>query len=489
MKKSIKVKAAALSVGAALAFNLFSPVVQAGGIGNVLKEGKWVTGDFHTHTYLTDGSNTEKDVVDNAFNKYGLDWMANSEHGGASKRDPFGNLFPTPVWRWITLKDYSFPIISQLRDQYADKKLIQGVEWNVPTHEHASVGITADEPTAISDFEYMFDASDKDTSRQGLPKQNSTHADAVAGAKWLEDNYQDSSYFILNHPSRVLKYSIADIRDFNNAAPDVAFGFEGIPGHQKESDRGGYSSSNDKARTYGGADYMISKVGGLWDALLGEGRRFWTFADSDFHSTAGDFWPGEYEKNYTLVKGSDYKSLIAGFKSGNSFAVEGDLIDGLEFSAGSKNNAAVMGQDLKIKKGDNAQITIKFKSPKQNNNGENVQVNHIDLIAGDVTGKAAPNSPEYTKDTNDSTRVIATFTSKDWEVDKNGWCVIKYNLHKVGKNQYFRLRGTNQGLNVTNETDAQGNPLLDSLMGANDAGKAYKDLWFYSNPVFISVNK
>jgi hypothetical protein len=51
---------------------------------------------------------------------------------------------------------------------------------------------------------------------------------------------------------------------------------------------------------------------------------------------------------------------------------------------------------------------------------------------------------------------------------------------------YFRLRGSNQGLNVNNETDRAGNPLPDSLMGANTAAKAFADLWFYSNPVFVA---
>ena len=187
----------------------------------------------------------------------------------------------------------------------------------------------------------------------------------------------------------------------------------------------------------------------------------------------------------TLVKGNDYKSLIAGFKSGDSFAVEGDLINGLEFSAKSKNNAAVMGQELNVNKGDNAQVTIRFKSPKTNNNGDMVKVDHIDLIAGDVTGKAAPGTPEYSKDTNESTKVIATFTNKDWE-NEDGWYVIKYDLKNVNKNQYLRLRGTNLGLGVANQTDGEGNPLCDKLI-PNNAGEAYKEMWFYSNPVFLSI--
>jgi hypothetical protein len=51
------------------------------------------------------------------------------------------------------------------------------------------VDIVPYEPTANSDFEHMFDASDKDTSSVGLTKQIATSADAVAGAKWLQDIY------------------------------------------------------------------------------------------------------------------------------------------------------------------------------------------------------------------------------------------------------------------------------------------------------------
>ncbi|HEX7714937.1 MAG TPA: hypothetical protein VF531_13065 [Bacillota bacterium] len=467
--------------------------VLVGGLSVMAAGGKWVTGDFHTHTFLTDGNNMQEEVVKNAFVS-GLDWMANSEHGGTSQKDPKGKAYPAPVWRWITIKDASFPIIQSLRNNYPNKLLIQGLEWNVPSHEHASVGIVGTEPGPVSDFEYMFDGSDTDTSRaaENLAKINKVHADAVAGAKWLETNYPNTSYFLLNHPSRKLAYSVADIRDFIDAAPDVCFGMEGFPGHQKEKNRGGYGNdlgaNTYKARTYGGADYMLAKVGGLWDALIGEGRHFWIFVNSDYHSSDNDFWPGEYAKNYTWVTGSDYNSLIDGLRSGNSFAVQGELINALDFNAAANNEQATMGQALDIAANSNLVITIRFKSPQYNNNGDAVKVDHIDLISGEVGAKELPSSPEYSKDTNETTKVIARFTAKDWKL-QNGYYIIKYQIKNVGKNMYYRLRGTNLGLNVTNETDKDGNPLNDDLVGTNDRVKAYKDLWFYSNPIFVSVTK
>jgi Cohesin domain. len=457
---------------------------------NAQETGMWVTGDFHNHTFLTDGSYKEMDVLQHAFDQYGLDWFANSEHGGKFSRDENGQTIPAE-WRWVSLKDRSYPIISVARSVYYPNKLIiQGLEWNVPTHEHASVGIVTNEPTSISDFEYMFDQKDTDTSRSvyGMEKHNVTHLDAVAAVKWLEDNYKDSSYFIINHPSRALKYTIADIRDFNNAAPDVAIGMEGFPGHQRASNRGEYGSTDPRATTYGGADYMIAKVGGLWDALLGEGRHFWIFVNSDFHSISSDFWPGEYSKTYTYIQNKDYKSLIAGLRSGNSFIVNGDLINALDFKASNGSEYAGMGQTLQVNKGGNVEVTIRFKSPEKNNNGDPVSVDHVDLIAGDVTGKVEPGTADYNKDTNSTTKVIARFDKSQWTKDAEGYNVIKYTLNNVNNSKYLRLRGTNLGLNVPNETDADGNPLDDKLLGANDATKAYKDLWFYSNPVFVNVN-
>lgn len=453
--------------------------------------GKWVTGDFHTHTYLTDGSHTEEEVLSNAFGKYNLDWMANAEHGGTSKNTPFGVKLDNPVWRWTTLPQ-SYTVLSYLSWKYPNNTLIQGLEWNVPSHEHASVGIIANSAAPISNFEYVFDGGDKDTSRtlDGLPKINSTHADAVAGAKYLEDAYKNTSYFILNHPSRALTFTASSIRDFNNAAPDVAFGMEGIPGHQKEATRGGYGydkgADTYKARTYGGADYMIAKVGGLWDSLLGEGRHFWTFINSDFHdNVSGDFWPGEYAKDYTYVTGNNQQAIVDGLRSGNSFAVEGDLINSLDFKVQGNGSSATMGQTLTVNKDSSVTVTIRFKSPEKNNNGDKIAVDHVDLISGNVTEKAKPGTDAYNKDTNETTKVVATFTKKQWHLDSDGYYSVTY-TDKADTAKYYRLRGTNNAPNTLNETDAAGNPLIDDLVGPNDASNAYKDLWFYSNPIFVS---
>jgi hypothetical protein len=48
-------------------------------------QGQYVTGDFHQHTTYTDGSYT-MDHMMKKNNQFGLDWWANSEHGGGWNR-------------------------------------------------------------------------------------------------------------------------------------------------------------------------------------------------------------------------------------------------------------------------------------------------------------------------------------------------------------------------------------------------------------------
>ena len=118
----------------------------------------------------------------------------------------------------------------------------------------------------------------------------------------------DNAWIIFAHIERAEAYQIEHFRDFNNAAPDICFGFEGAPGHQVNSKRGfGRNPGGAYGGAFGGVGSFTAEVGGLWDALLGEGRRWFNYANSDYHKhwTAGgdDFYPGEYQKTYVTCRG------------------------------------------------------------------------------------------------------------------------------------------------------------------------------------------
>lgn len=573
-KKNLKSVACAAVLSASLAFT---------GVANAkhAKCGEYVPGDFHQHSLYTDGSYPFLQVMDENAN-YGLGWWANSEHGGERNRDGNGNYWDDPavypenpilgdyeesgghqeMWRWQSLRDYVYPDILTTRENYPEKVVISGLEQNVPGHEHCSTAIHQYDGSAnaISEFEYRFDRSDDDTSRDGEPslvvgfgplsKTNDTKEDAIMGVKWmqaLKDQGIGDAWIVPAHIERAWSYMIEDFRAWMDAGPDVVAGMEGAPGHQTSGDRG-FGRGSLGGGTYGGTGFYVATIGGLWDGLLAEGRKFFNFASSDYHnhwSTGGsDFWPGEYQKNYTYIKtnsGDNIQSVFDGVHSGNSWNVQGDLIDDLQFTAKSRRNRAMMGETLKVKKGDMVTIKIKVHDPSEPNfcpldmNNPSLEqvgitqplnmpvLDHIDLIAADITGNVPMTNPDDVVATDYETNasVVATFDRPGRKfhkkchggIDRNGRMTFVYKF-KATESMFVRLRGTNMPASVPFETDEAGNPLADSLANDNiyasmdadeletklfedvniatnskldEVAEAYADLWFYSNPIFIEV--
>ena len=501
--------------------------------------GAWLAGDFHQHSYFTDGSFTVDTVLRKGF-EYGLGWAANSEHGGSGWRSGDGTPWSERddreilgdeafserevevngekltkkfqvMWRWQSLTDFAYRIIRQIRNEYPEKLAATGLEWNVPGHEHCSVGIVAEDAMPIGEFEYRFDRGDRDTSGGpgGIWKDKDFdidgHEKAVAAVRWMQENHRENGWIVFAHPERASSYTVADFRDFNDAGPDVAVGFEGLPGHQGSSRRGGYRERAVGQGTYGGAGWYIAKVGGVWDALLGEGRNWWTFVSSDFHSLGGDFWPGQYAKTWTWMQDGDrdgrfeLNDVPDGLQSGNSFCVHGDLIDRLDFSATSRGDSAGMGGTLVAREGEDVEIRIRFRSPEKNHHGDTPRVRLVQLIAGDVRAKApkfladgkTPN-PAYSVEVNDTTQILQLYTESQIRELEDGWFETPpYVVKNFRKNMYFRIRGSNHPPNTPGETDAWGNPRADSLKEADPESDrfeaAWEDLWFYSNPIFVNA--
>src|SRR5688572_17868780 len=126
------------------------------------------------------------------------------------------------------------------------------------------------------------------------------------------------------------------------------------PGHGASDNRGEYSPDRNSINgvrvdsvggtTYGGTGVYGAQIGGVWDALLGEGRNWWFFASSDWHNrgafgpddrrTTQDFYPGEYQRDYVMLRDKDGKhewgqhkrkdqltpqQIVDGLRSGNSW--------------------------------------------------------------------------------------------------------------------------------------------------------------------------
>ncbi len=506
---------------------------------------RYVAGDFHQHTTYTDGSHSLGFQM-SMNNQFGLDWWANSEGGGGFNRfgrisgtgaDPLGtnvtwaeagitprgnNLSGGNMWRWQSIRDYSFADVLTARSNYPTKIIIQGYEWNVPGvklsgasvsqgHEHCSMGSivgqfgAAPNADVVAQFEYQFDMNDNDTSADnglGWTKSvndNDSDAKMVEAAAWLQTNYPTTSWLVPSHPERKAAWNAAIFRRLNDAAPSVAFGFQSMPGHQKAPNRGEYASTSIGGGTYGGCGIYAAKVGGLWDSLLGEGRHYWLFASSESQDVStNDFYPGEYQKTYAYVANdTDPQAIVDGLRSGNSFVVEGDLIDALDFRVAG----APMGSTA-LCRSNVVTISIQVHDPVGPNNGpvgHNMPgLRYLDVIAGLYGSAYSSSDPSYNSDSNVTTRVVARFdavgglpdsnglTSIQWTDLGAGWKQMSCSFDTRGSRTYFRLRGSNLGRNVVGQTDGAGNPLLD-VPGSNNITNAFDDLWFYSNPVFVNL--
>ena len=301
------------------------------------------------------------------------------------------------------------------------------------------------------------------------------HHKTVEGLKWMAAFNPAASYYVPAHleragpftPDGSQGFNIEHLRDFNNAAPQIAFGFESQPGHGASANRGEYQVLRNTfpgvagkvdtvgGTTYGGTGVYAAQIGGVWDALLGEGRNYWFFASSDWHNrgsfaaddrrTTQDFFPGEYQRNYTLVRNASAKitpqMVVDGLRTGNNWAASGQLIDRLGFVAcasypgiGFKSNATVesiattaafnqtdmsasgcatMGQKLKVRPGAEIVVTLVVRDPTGTSNspytfdnpsllqiGTHQPLNapvldHVDLIQGMVTGYKTPGAADY----------------------------------------------------------------------------------------------
>ena len=301
------------------------------------------------------------------------------------------------------------------------------------------------------------------------------HLKTVEALKWMAKFHGQGSYYVPAHLERAGPFNvdgnngfnIEHLRNFNNAAPTVAFGFESQPGHGASANRGEYQVRRNNfgavaglvdsvgGTTFGGTGVYAAQVGGVWDALLGEGRNWWFFASSDWHNRGSfgpddrrstqDFYPGEYQRTYAMVRnGADKlrpQTIVDGLRTGNAFSASGQLIDRLAFVActsypgiGARSNAAVealavaaatagtdidktgcatMGEKLVVRPGAEIVVAVvlrdpdganfspySFPNPSLAQVGINQPINkpvldHVDVIRGLVTGYKTPGAADY----------------------------------------------------------------------------------------------
>jgi hypothetical protein len=443
---------------------------------------QWLSGDHHIHSRYSVrwdmaavppvpkiGGDAIYPIPMNALmaKHFGLGWMVATDHGGRDHAK-------------INL-ERAYPELVLSRTLVPGLVQFYGMELDAPAADHSSLII----PYGPGEAEHLHVLESRFDSKQLFPPDPSrnTEAKMIEALAFMQE-MSPQPVVIGNHPSRSALalgvyglHSPAEFREWNDTAPDVAVGMAGAPGHQaitlnadgssRPYPRGGYR----QFPTMGAFDQMTARVGGFWDSMLGEGRRWWITANSDshIHYTEGgfDFWPGEYSKTYVFAE-KNHDSILDGIRKGRVFVTTGDLISELNISASDGKSSAMIGEQLHAAKGADVDVTIKIRDPStENHRGDNPLVNRVDLIIGKITGRVVDKS----QDTNDSTVVIKRFTKKDWR-RQGEILTMTHRLENVSSPMYLRVRGTS-----TEELEPEPDPL-----GENP----WQDLWFYSNPIFIS---
>lgn len=442
---------------------------------------RWLAGDHHVHsrfsaTYAPDPANPEAPpvptlggdgphtIIQNGIMaaRYGLSWMVSTDHGGPRHSEMNYTL--------------AYPELLQARERTPGLILFYGMELDTPGSEHSSLII----PMHDGEREMLRTIESRWGTREPWPVDNSNDTrPAMLEMLRTLDGYSPRPIVIANHPSRSAEgvgiwgeHDAGSLRDWHDAAPRVSIGMEGAPGHQAtslkpEGERGIYRLSP----TMGGFDQMTATLGGVWDSMLGEGRRWWITATSDSHrnhSEGGDdFWPGEYSKTWVMARPTA-DGVLEGLRAGQIFAATGDLVTQMDISVESEGRSAVMGGELTVEKGGEATVVIRLRDPADlNAAGLDAAVKRVDLIVGDVTG---PVSDRMT-DTNPSTRVEHRFTEADWTRESE--VLTMRRTLTVDGPIYVRVRV------------AGGDELEPSLDPAGE--NPWGDLWAYGNPVFVSV--
>jgi hypothetical protein len=342
---------------------------------------------------------------------------------------------------------------------------------------------SADEAERIFMIESQFD-------RVNGPDMPPLEPDADSEEKMLEalefmQEFDEWPVVIANHPARMAndegfgRTSPAELRQWNDTAPGIAIGMEGSPGHQaaglipeRYSKRPALRGNYPWIPTRGGFDIMTAELGGVWDSMLGEGRRWWITGTSDSHlhwSEGGpDFWPGEYSKTYVHANRT-YSDILQSLREGRVFVTTGDLVSELELSVMADGVGASIGETLEVGPASDVGVTIRVRVPSApNGNGDNPSVRRVDLIVGDVD----PGLIAAAGDVNPSTTVVRRFAPEDW-VQEGEYLTMTHDFAGVSDAMYVRVRGTS-----TDELEPEPDVIDED---------PWQDLWFYSNPVFVLV--
>ncbi|MFD8422754.1 histidinol-phosphatase [Streptomyces sp. NPDC059668] len=503
-------------------------VAQGRGLGGDDPRLAYLVGDHHVHSVYSHDAKYTFSQLARAGARYGLDWMVFNEHSNFGHAAHGARLEHQEILR--------------ARAENPRQLIFQGLEWYIPAAEHATVFAAPGphETDLLTRFELAYDgkllgytegaASHPDTAR------NEAHA--VKAIRWLAEQrrtgYVDDVLVLANHPLRLGIDSPHEMRGWRDAAPEVMIGMEGAPGAQgggipgwvgSGQQRGEYTNkpsgsswpgyAEDAYVLYGGFDWMTATVGGMWDAMLAEGRLFTVTTNSDVHRVVfdtwkngdwapgqnfddtgrlpdpvdtgtpqpgGDFWPGQFSRTHVGVTRYGHRAVMAGLRAGRVWLDHGHLLDGLDVRLKRDRDhgrGVTMGGRLRARAGERLTLTVTVTAASRPNPHDILpKLAHVDVIRGAVRGPAADRDDWRAPDT----RVVRTVDVGG----RKGTYTLRIPLVAGEESFYVRLRGSDGNRHGTGYLGASVDPHGPVPHVPGD-GDPWVDTWFYANPVFVDV--
>ncbi|MFF4272063.1 PHP domain-containing protein [Streptomyces sp. NPDC001536] len=488
----------------------------------------YLVGDHHVHSVYSHDAKYTFSQQAKAAAKYGLDWMVFNEHSNFGHASYGAKL--------------EHQEILKARAENPRQLIFQGLEWYIPAAEHCTVFAAPGphEVDLLTQFELAYDGKllGYTEGSAGATDTARNEAHAVKAIKWLAEQrrsgYVDDVLVLANHPLRLGIDSPHEMRNWRDAAPEIMIGMEGAPGAQgaaipgwrgATSIRGEYENKPsaqswsgypaDAYLTYGGFDWATATVGGLWDALLAEGRLFSITTNSDNHRTVfdtwkngdwptgqnfdntgrlpdpvntdtpqpgSDFWPGQFSRTHVGVTRYGYRAVMAGLRAGRVWLDHGHLLDGLDVRVKRDCDAGrgvTLGGRLRVRKGERISLYVTVTTASRPNaQGILPELQHVDVIRGAVRGAVTDRDSWKAPDT----KVVHT---KDVG-GRKGTYTLRIPLTAGDESFYVRLRGSDGNRHGAGYLGASVDP-NGPIPHEPGNGDPWADTWFYSNPVFIDV--
>lgn len=499
----------------------------------------WLVFDHHVHSvYSHDAKYAMTTILDQA-QRFGVDAIAFTEHSNLGHAN-VGGVFNAARE------------IEAARTARPGLLVFQGLEWYIPAAEHGTV-LVAPGPRVtqvLRRFELDYDGK---LNKWEKPRPDTSDATdwlqhAVDGIRWLGQQRRsgviDDVLVLANHPSRLGIDSPGELRAWQDADPDVFLGFEGAPGAQASglaanttdrSQRGEYENSRsdysfpgfpaEAYRARGGFDWMTAVVGGMWDALLSEGRRWWITTNSDLHlknfdntrvgdfptgtgwdsgatlanfnragrrpdpvSTAtpqggSDLWPGEFSRTHVGATARTHTAVLDAVRAGRMWVDHGHLVSALSVTlraADDTASTATLGGTLRVPRGTTVELVIDVEPTAQRNSaGILPRLAHLDVIRGEITGPVGDRDTMVAP----KTRVIELL---DVSARSGSPFQIVIPVGTVDVDGYVRVRGSDGHVNGIGPRGAEVDPRAPQPH-APGQGNPWLDTWLYTNPIFVSV--